>query len=104
MVAANRPATVALIVTDDHPTKAYIPLVWYRMVVLGKKIVTNFDICKRYCLPSMFENSAAFYDRTEAAMYFRDKSVKKEEEIEMLRLEFDDRAKQVGHATFAPFN
>ena len=38
-----------------------------------------------------------FYDRTEAAMYFRDKCIRKEEEIEIMRLEFDDRVKQVRH-------
>ena len=30
-------------------------------------------------------------------MYFRDKSVRMEEEIEMLRLEFDNRVRQVRH-------
>ena len=37
------------------------------------------------------------YDRSEAALYFKNKSVKKEEEVEELRLEFDDRVRRVRH-------
>ena len=36
-----------------------------------------------------------FFDRTEAATYFRDKCVRKEEEIEALKSDFDTRVKQV---------
>ena len=38
-----------------------------------------------------------FYDRTEVAAYFRDKCVKKEEEMDALVSEFDIRVKQVRH-------
>ena len=36
-----------------------------------------------------------FFDRTEAAVYFRDKSVKQEEEIEEMQLDFASRMKKV---------
>ena len=36
-----------------------------------------------------------FFDRTKAATYFRDKCVKQEEEIDELKLEYDERLKQV---------
>ena len=36
------------------------------------------------------------YDRSEAALYFKNKSIKKEE-VEELRLDFDDRVRRVRH-------
>lgn len=45
----------------------------------------------------VIELRGLFLERTEAAAYFRDKSVKQEEEIEEMYLDFDTRLKEVRH-------
>ena len=56
----------------------------------GRKIRRNYGLSNL-----SLELQRLFFDRTEAAAYFRDKCVKQEEELEEIQLDFDARIKNV---------